>query len=72
MHICAAEYIAGGDVPEYSELDRKSFWKFGNGLFPDAELNALFGQTGIGQSRQNRRDMAVPANAGEIDKLFSD
>ena len=61
-----------GDVPEYSELDRKSFWKFGNGLFPDAELNALFGQTGIGQSRQNRRDMAVPANAGEIDKLFSD
>ena len=26
-------------------------------VFPDVELNALFEQTGIGQSRQNRRDM---------------
>ena len=46
--------------------------ELGNGLFPDAELNALFEQTGIGQSRQNRRDMPVPTNAGEIDKLFQD
>ena len=69
-YMCGRIYC--GDVPEYSELDRKSFWKFGNGLFPDAELNALFEQTGIGQSRQNRRDMAVPANAGENDKLLSD
>ncbi len=45
-------------------------WEFGNGLFPDVELNALFEQTGIGQSRQNRRDMPVPNNAGEIDKFF--
>ena len=69
-YMCGRIYC--GDVPEYSELDRKSFWKFGNGLFPDAELNALFEQTGIGQSRQNRRDMAVPTNAEDIDKLFSD
>ena len=69
-YMCGRIYC--GDVPEYSELDRKSFWKFGNGLFPDTELNALFEQTGIGQSRQNRRDMPVPANAGDIDKLFSD
>ena len=61
-----------GDVLEYSKHEQKSFWKFGNGLFPDVELNALFEQTGIGQSRQNRRDMTLPANAGEIDKLFSD
>ena len=67
-YMCGRIYC--GDVPEYSELDRKSFWKFGNGLFPDVELNALFEQIGIGQSRQNRRDMPVPANAGEIDKLF--
>ena len=59
-----------GDVAEYSKHEQKSFWKFGNGLFPDVELNALFEQTGIGQSRQNRRDMPVPANAGEIDKFF--
>ena len=69
-YMCGRIYC--GDVPEYSELDRKSFWKFGNGLFPDAELNTLFEQTGIGQSRQNRRDMAVPTNAEDIDKLFSD
>lgn len=69
-YMCGRIYC--GDVPEYSEHEQKSFWKFGNGLFPDVELNALFEQTGIGQSRQNRRDMPVPANAGEIDKLFSD
>ena len=69
-YMCGRIYC--GDVPEYSKHEQKSFWKFGNGLFPDVELNALFEQTGIGQSRQNRRDMAVPANAGDIDKLFSD
>lgn len=67
-YMCGRIYC--GDVPEYSKHEQKSFWKFGNGLFPDVELNALFEQTGIGQSRQNRRDMPVPANAGEIDKLF--
>ena len=69
-YMCGRIYC--GDVPEYSKHEQKSFWKFGNGLFPDVELNALFEQAGIGQSRQNRRDMSVPANAGEIDKLFSD
>ena len=69
-YMCGRIYC--GDVPEYSKHEQKSFWKFGNGLFPDVELNALFEQAGIGQSRQNRRDMPVPANAGEIDKLFSD
>ena len=59
-----------GDFPEYSKYEQKTFWEFGNGLFPDVELNALFEQTGIGQSRQNRRDMPVPNNAGEIDKFF--
>ena len=67
-YMCGRIYC--GDVPEYSKLEQKSFWKFGNGLFPDVELNTLFEQTGIGQSRQNRRDMPVPANAGEIDMLF--
>ena len=67
-YMCGRIYC--GDVPEYSKHEQKSFWKFGNGLFPDVELNALFEQAGIGQSRQNRRDMSVPANAGEIDKFF--
>ena len=67
-YMCGRIYC--GDFPEYSKYEQKTFWEFGNGLFPDAELNALFEQTGIGQSRQNRRDMPVPTNAGEIDKLF--
>lgn len=69
MPICVVEYIAAIilNIPIY---EQKTFWEFGNGLFPDVELNALFEQTGIGQSRQNRRDMPVPNNAGEIDKFF--
>ena len=65
-YMCGRIYC--GDYPEYSKYEQKTFWEFGNGLFPDVELNALFEQTGIGQSRQNRRDMPVPNNAGEIDK----
>lgn len=67
-YMCGRIYC--GDFPEYSQYEQKTFGEFGNGLFPDVELNALFGQTGIGQSRQNRRDMPVPNNAGEIDKFF--
>ena len=67
-YMCGRIYC--GDYPEYSKYEQKTFWEFGNGLFPDVELNALFEQTGIGQSRQNRRDMPVPNNAGEIDKFF--
>jgi hypothetical protein len=67
-YMCGRIYC--GDYPEYSKYEQKTFWEFGNGLFPDVELNALFEQTGIGQSRQNRRDMPIPNNAGEIDKFF--
>ena len=52
-YMCGRIYC--GDYPEYSKYEQKTFWEFGNGLFPDVELNALFEQTGIGQSRQNRR-----------------
>lgn len=67
-YMCGRIYCS--DYPEYSKYEQKTFWEFGNGLFPDAKLNALFEQAGIGQSRQNRRDMPVPNNAGEIDKFF--
>ena len=63
-YMCGRIYC--GDKPEYS----KSFWTFGEGLFPDVELGVLFKQNGIGQLRQNRRDEAVPNNADIIDKLF--
>lgn len=67
-YMCGRIYC--GDKPEYSKIDRKSFWAFGEGLFPDVELGVLFKQNGIGQLRQNRRDEAVPNNAEIIDKLF--
>ena len=60
-----------GDRLEYIEMEEKSFWKYGSsGFFPDAELSALFGQSELGQSRQNRKDMVVPQKSQEIDKLF--
>lgn len=68
-YMCGRIYC--GDKSEYSDTDEKSFWKYGSsGFFPDAELSALFGQSELGQSRQNRKDLAVPQKSHEIDKLF--
>ena len=52
-------------------MDEKSFWKFGRlGVFPDTELSNLFEMPDLGQSRSNRKDLAVPAKSKEIDKFF--
>ena len=68
-YMCGRIYC--GDRPEYSDTDEKSFWKYGSsGFFPDAELSALFGQSELGQSRQNRKDLTVPQKSHKIDKLF--
>lgn len=68
-YMCGRIYC--GDRPEYSDADEKSFWKYGSsGFFPDAELSALFGQSELGQSRQNRKDLTVPQKSHKIDKLF--
>ena len=70
-----AGYMSGriycGDKPVYSDMDEKSFWKFGRlGVFPDTELSNLFEMPDLGQSRSNRKDLAVPAKSKEIDKFF--
>lgn len=68
-YMCGRIYC--GDRPGYSDTDEKSFWKYGSsGFFPDAELSALFGQSELGQSRQNRKDLTVPQKSHKIDKLF--
>lgn len=68
-YMCGRIYC--GDRPEYSDTEEKSFWKYGSsGFFPDAELSALFRQSELGQSRQNRKDLAVPQKSHKIDKLF--
>ena len=68
-YMCGRIYC--GDKPEYSEMDEKSYWKFGRmGVFPDTELSNLFEMPDLGQSRSNRKDLAVPAKSKEIDKFF--
>ena len=68
-YMCGRIYC--GDKPVYSDMDEKSFWKFGRlGVFPDAEPSNLFEMPDLGQSRSNRKDLAVPAKSKEIDKFF--
>lgn len=68
-YMCGRIYC--GDKPVYSDTDEKSFWKFGRlGVFPDTELSNLFEMPDLGQSRSNRKDLAVPAKSKEIDNFF--
>ena len=68
-YMCGRIYC--GDKPEQSKFDEKPFWKFGRqGVFPDTELNHLFQLSDLGQSRSNRKDLAVPTKSNEIDKFF--
>ena len=68
-YMCGRIYC--GDKPVYSDMDEKSFWKFGRlGVFPDTELSHLFEMPDLGQSRSNRKDLVVPAKSKEIDKFF--
>ena len=67
---CRCGRIYCGDKPIPSKFDDKGYWKFGETFFPDTELNNLFDISGLGQSRQNRKDLAVPVKSTEIDKFF--
>lgn len=47
-YMCGRIYC--GDKPVYSDMDEKSFWKFGRlGVFPDTELSNLFEMPDLGQ-----------------------
>lgn len=68
-YMCGRIYC--GDISVYDKTDEKYYWKFGKyDFFPDSELKVLFGVSDIGQSRQNRKDLATPKKSQEIDKLF--
>lgn len=68
-YMCGRIYC--GDRPTYTDIEDKYYWTFGSsGFFPDAELSALFEQSELGQSRQNRKDLTVPQKSHKIDKLF--
>ncbi len=68
-YMCGRIYC--GDEPVYSDKEEKSYWKFGRqGVFPDTELSNLFEMPDLGQSRLNRKDLAVPLKTMEIDKFF--
>ena len=68
-YMCGRIYC--GDYPKYSARDVKSYWKPGRTeLFPESDLNALFQETALGQSRQNRKGEAVPMGSKKVDDLF--
>ena len=68
-YMCGRIYC--GDKPVYSDMDEKSFWKFGRlGVFPDTEVSHVCEMPDLGQSRSNRKDLVVPAKSKEIDKFF--
>ena len=68
-YMCGRIYC--GDKPVYSDMDEKSFWKFGRlGVFPDTELSNLFEMPDLGQSRSTRKDLVVPAKPKEIETFF--
>jgi hypothetical protein len=68
-YMCGRIYC--GDYPKYSARDVKSYWKPGRSeFFPESDLNALFQETALGQSRQNRKGEAVPMGSKKVDDLF--
>lgn len=68
-YMCGRIYC--GDYPKYSARDVKSYWKPGRTeFFPESDLNALFQETALGQSRQNRKGEAVPMGSKKVDDLF--
>ena len=68
-YMCGRIYC--GDYPKYSAREVKSYWKPGRSeFFPESDLNALFRETALGQSRQNRKDESVPMGSKKVDDLF--
>ena len=68
-YMCGRIYCE--DRPKYDERAEKTYWKFGwSDFFPDSELNDLFEETDLGQSRANRKGLAVPQGSNKIDDLF--
>ena len=58
-YMCGRIYCE--DHPQYDRIEKKTYWRFGRtDFFPDSELNDLFEETDLGQSRANRKDLAVP------------
>lgn len=68
-YMCGRIYC--GDYPKYSAREVKSYWKAGRTeFFPESDLNALFEETALGQSRQNRKGEAVPMGSKKVDDFF--
>ena len=68
-YMCGRIYCE--DYPEKTRYDEKMFWGPGKiDLFPDADLNTLFNQTDLTQSRHNRKGKPAPTGHEKIDKLF--
>jgi uncharacterized membrane protein len=68
-YMCGRIYC--DDYPKQQQKSERAIWKFGQkDFFPDVELNELFNETDLAQSRQNRKEESVPKNSVKIDDFF--
>lgn len=59
-----------GDHGKYSRRKGAMLWQMGNGEFPAASLNRLFGTSALKQTRSRRKNMALPKFFEMVDNLF--
>ena len=67
-YMCGRIYC--NDYSEYDQIERKNFWKEGEDSFPETELNSLFRETSIGQSRRNQVWKKCPEGFRTINTFF--
>lgn len=59
-----------GDVAIYNKRSRTWRWRLGEGAFPEKDLCALFGVSGLRNLRGQRQLCTPPCGFELIDKLF--
>lgn len=67
-YMCGRIYC--GDTSYEDKTTKKRIWKQGPGIFPDSDLNELFGEENLAQSRSNRCYAGAPNGYDAIDRLF--
>ena len=61
-----------GDNGQYSRRKNRHVWIWGNGSFPAAALNRMFGVTTLKQTRARRRNLPLPDCWYIVDNLWID
>lgn len=67
-HFCGRMWC--GDTIVYNKRKCTWRWKLGNRTFPEKELDALFGETGLGKLRRNRELCTPPCGFELVEEFF--